>query len=59
MEPLAFWSELMRSRAGLKDYSLQILPTVDETTSNFPQQFGIFKNDEMINLEAFFDDLLF
>ena len=59
MEILDSFATLMRSRAGLKDYSLQILPTVDETTSNFPQQFGIFKNNEMINLEAFFDDLLF
>lgn len=38
---------------------VHILQTVDETTSNFPQQFAIFKNDEMLNLETFFDELLF
>lgn len=59
MEILDSFASLMRSRAGLQDYSFQILPTIDETTTNFPQQFGIFKNNEMINLEAFFDELLF
>ena len=59
MEILDSFASLMRSRAGLQGYSFQILPTVDETTSNFPQQFGIFKNDEMITLESFFDNLLF
>lgn len=59
MEILDSFAGLMRSRAGLQDYSLQILPTVDDTTTNFPQQFGIFKNDEHIYLEAFFDSLFF
>lgn len=59
MEILDSFASLMRSKAGLRDYSLQILSTVDDTTSNFPQQFAIFKNNEMINLEQFFDDLLF
>ena len=59
MEILDSFATMMRSKAELKEYSLQILPTVDETTSNFPQQFGIFKNDEAIDLEAFFDSLFF
>ena len=59
MEILDSFAGLMRTKAGLHDYSFQILPTIDETTSNFPQQFGIFKNDTPITLEAFFDELLF
>ena len=59
MEILDSFASLMRSHAGLQGYSFQILPTVDETTSNFPQQFGIFKNDKMVTLESFFDELLF
>lgn len=59
MEILDSFAGLMRSRPELHDYSLQILPTVDETTFNFPQQFGIFKNDTPIHLEAFFDSLFF
>lgn len=59
MEILDSFANLMRSRAGLQGYSFHILPTIDETTSNFPQQFGIFKNDEPVSLEAFFDELLF
>lgn len=59
MEILDSFAKLMRSKVELKDYSLQILPTVDDTTSNFPQQFGIFKNDKPMYLEAFFDSLFF
>ena len=59
MEILDSFAGLLRSKTGLHDYSLQILPTVDDTTSNFPQQFGIFKNDKHIYLEAFFDSLFF
>ena len=59
MEILDSFAGLIRSKAELRDYSLQILQTVDETTSNFPQQFAIFKNNEMINLETFFDELLY
>lgn len=59
MEILDGFVRLMRARAGLREYSLQILPTVDETTTNFPQQFGIFQNDKPLYLEAFFDSLLF
>ena len=59
MEILDSFVSLIRSRPELKDYSLHILPTVDETTSNFPQQFGIFKNDKPVYLEAFFDSLFF
>ena len=59
MEILDSFAALVRSKPELHDYSLQILQTVDETTSNFPQQFAIFKNNEMINLETFFDELLF
>ena len=59
MEILDSFASLMRSNVELHDYSLQILQTIDETTSNFPQQFAIFKNDEMLNLEAFFDNIFF
>ena len=59
MEILDSFASLMRTRSGMQDYSLHILPTVDETTTNFPQQFAIFKNDKMISLESFFDALLF
>ena len=59
MEILDSFANLMRTKAGLQGYSFEILPTVDETTSNFPQQFGIFKNGSPITLEAFFDELLF
>ncbi len=59
MEILDSFASMMRSKAELRDYSIQILPTVDDTTSNFPQQFAIFKNNEPMYLEAFFDDLFF
>lgn len=59
IEILDSFAGLLRSKPELQDYSLQILPTVDDTTSNFPQQFGIFKNDKHIYLEAFFDSLFF
>ena len=59
MEILDSFASLIRSKAELHDYSLQILQTIDETTSNFPQQFSIFKNGEMLNLETFFDNILF
>lgn len=59
MEILDSFATLVRSKTELRDYSLHILQTVDETTSNFPQQFAIFKNNEMLNLETFFDELLF
>ena len=59
MEILDGFVRLMRARAGLQDYSLQILPTVDETDTNFPHQFGIFQNGQPLYLEAFFDSLLF
>lgn len=59
MEILDSFTTLLRSRPELQEYSLQILPTVDETTSNFPQQFGIFKNNNPVYLEAFFDSVFF
>ena len=59
MEILDSFASVLRSQPELRDYTLQILPTVDETTTNFPQQFQIYKNDEPIHLEAFFDELLF
>ncbi len=59
MEILDSFAGILRSRPELRDYSLQILPAVDETTTNFPQQFGIYKNNEPMNLEAFFDELYF
>ena len=59
MEILDSFASMLRSKAELQDYSLQILSTVDETTSHFPQQFGIFKNNKPIYLEAFFDSLFF
>ena len=59
MEILDSFAGLMRSNPELQDYSLEILQTVDETTSNFPQQFGIFKDNKPIYLEAFFDSLFF
>ena len=58
MEILDTFSHMIRSTPELQDYSFQILQTVDETSSNFPQQFGIFKHNEPITLEAFFDNLL-
>ena len=59
MEILDSFASLLRSRAELQDYSLQILPTVDNTTTNFPQQFAIFKDNEPMYLEAFFDNMFF
>lgn len=59
MEILDSFAGLMRSKAELQEYSLQILPTVDETTTNFPQQFGIFRNNDPLDLESFFDSLFF
>lgn len=59
MEILDNFSRMIRSKPDLQDYSMQILTTVDDTTSNFPQQFAIFKNDNPMYLEAFFDELLF
>lgn len=59
MEILDSFAGFMRSKPELRDYSLEILPTVDETTSNFPQQFGIFKDGKPVHLETFFDSLFF
>ena len=59
MEILDSFASLIRSKPELQDYRLQILPEVDNTTTHFPQQFGIFKNDKMVYLEAFFDSLFF
>ena len=59
MEILDSFAGLMRSKSELQDYSLEILQTVDETSSNFPQQFGIYKDNKPIYLEAFFDSLFF
>ena len=59
MEILDSFASLTRSKAEFREYSLQILPTVDETTTNFPQQFGIFKGDKHLDLEAVFDSLFF
>lgn len=59
MEILDSFASLIRTRPELQDYSLQILPAVDVTTTNFPQQFGIFKNNKPVYLEAFFDSLFF
>ncbi|MCH5342034.1 MAG: hypothetical protein J1E01_11260 [Acetatifactor sp.] len=59
MEILDSFTGLLRSRPELQEYSLHILPTVDETTSNFPQQFGLFKNGKPVYLEAFFDSVFF
>lgn len=59
MEILDGFAHIIRSKEELHDYSLQILPAVDDTTSNFPQQFGIFKNEKQMNLEDFFDSLFF
>ncbi len=59
MEILDSFASIMRSKPELQKYSLQILPEVDSTASNFPQQFGIFKENMQIHLEAFFDSLFF
>ena len=59
MEILDSFASIIRSKAELQGYSLQILSEVDETTSNFPQQFGIFKDGKPLDLEAFFDSLFF
>ena len=59
MEILDSFASLIRSKPELRDYSLQILPEVDNTTTHFPQQFGIFKNDKIVYLEAFFDSVFF
>lgn len=59
MEILDNFAALIRSKPGLHDYSLQILSDVDDTASNFPQRFALFKNDKPIYLEEFFDNIYF
>ncbi|MDD6811438.1 MAG: hypothetical protein PUD93_06200 [Lachnospiraceae bacterium] len=59
MEILESFSQLLRSTPELQEYSLQILNSIDSTDSNFPQRFAIYKGNEPIYLEAFFDNIRF